>query len=957
MTFCRPLLCLLALVFPALALGQTGNTPGARLRGAIRSSSRTALAGSALPAAHRATDLGLVPATYPLHGITLVLSRSPEQQAAVEQLLAAQQDPHSPEYHHWLTPDTFAARFGAAESDLQAVEQWLTSQGFTVTGRSHARDRISFSGTAAQVATSFGSPLHRVGIGGEPHIAPIADLTLPSDLAGITAAVLHLSDLRPHPQLHPAPKPAFTDPTTQKHFLIPSDVAVLYDFPTFGRYAPNIQQGQGQSIAVVGQTYIDTTVGVGPIATFHQATGAGDSITPVLVPGTGIEEASPGDQGESDIDLEYTSALSMGANILFVHVGNDQQHDAFDALAFAIDQNLAPIISVSYGQCEPLLSTSYLQQANSLFQQAALQGQTIVAASGDVGATACAREATSSTFSAQQQQVLAVDFPADSPYVTAVGGTQLAPGTFTAGPSTYWSDPTGTMITSLLSYTPEVTWNESSGTLGLAAGGGGASAIFPRPSWQTAPGTPAGSARLLPDIALQASIQDPGFLFCTDDAAFLGSSDPGLVCSGGLRNLYGQYTVGGGTSFSAPIFAAMVAILSQTTNQAAQGNINPLLYQTASIAPSVFHDIVTGTTTCPSGAPRCGAAGEANFAATAGFDQATGLGSLDLLALTQSLNIPTPTLDQTFVEVSPFQLAANPGDTVTMDAVVSSTFIPGTTVAPPTGTLSVSLDGTVVDPAAALTATDTYYSTGSLTYSIQAPATAGSHPVIFTYSGDALHSPSTTTSAILVGNVTATGTLSIAAANLSLSNNSSGATPITITPAGGYDGRLFWDLTIRSISSGTSSLTICYSVPSVHVDAPATTSLTLGVGSACSSALPNTHGPTRRLAASHDRNAPPASPWKLAVPAAGGLLVFGLFPATRRRLPQLLMLLTLAALPISLTGCGSSTNSSGSGSGSVGGGSGAPSAPQPVTYTFGLTAADSVTPSLHAFTTFTVTVQ
>ena len=204
--------------------------------------------------------------------------------------------------------------------------------------------------------------------------------------------------------------------------------------------------------------------------------------------------------------------------------------------------------------------------------------------------------------STQQQQALAVGFPASSPYVTAVGGTQMAPGTFAAGASSYWAPPLTTTLDatqSLLSYVPEVVWNEDSSARGLLASGGGVSSIFARPSWQTGvPGIPSGSFRLVPDIAMQASIASPGYLVCSEDSSLSGATSD---CQDGLVNSNNTYALNGGTSFGAPILAGFLAILNQYEHTTGLGNINPVLYNLAaqpSSYASVFHDITSGTSAC-----------------------------------------------------------------------------------------------------------------------------------------------------------------------------------------------------------------------------------------------------------------------------------------------------------------------------------------------------------------------
>ncbi len=627
MKFCRIFLPLLSALFALTPVTASPQAPEPRLRSSIREDTRALLPGSMPPRLIGAQDLGPVAPDHPVQGITLVFRRSDTQEADLQQLLAAQTNPASPEFHHWLTPEAFGARFGMAESDLATTSAWLSAHGFQVTAVSHARDRITFSGNAAQVQAAFGTTPHHYQIDGEVHLAPNSNLTLPADLAAITTAVLHLSDFRPRPMAHPV----FTAASNGKHYLTPTDLEVMYDLP-YGNDADHTS-GSGQAIAIIGQSYVDTS-GSARFRSFGTNTTT-LSLSGVLVPNTGVEAISPGDAAETEIDLEYAGGIAPEANIFLVHVGSDPNYGAFDALAFSIDQNLAPVVSISYSECETFLSTTEVQQGNALFQQAAAQGQTLIAASGDSGSTACAPNSVSSFLSATQQQALAVDYPADSPYVTAVGGTQMAAGTFDSNNTTYWSPAPIVgfdLIHSLLSYVPEVAWNEDS-VSSIFAGGGGASTAYARPSWQSGfPGIPQGATRLLPDIALQASRQNPGFLLCTDDVYFLAGEGQLYGCQGGLLADNKQYTVGGGTSFAAPVFAAMTALINQSQHSVGQGNVNPTLYRLASssaIGSSVFHDVTSGSIACVSGNPRCSAAGQSGFAAAPGYDQATGLGSVD----------------------------------------------------------------------------------------------------------------------------------------------------------------------------------------------------------------------------------------------------------------------------------------------------------------------------------------
>lgn len=930
--------------------------PKPRLNGTITETARTVLVGSRTLRAQRGQDMGAVSPETIIPGITLVFKRSAEQEEALQELLAAQQNVTSPLYHQWLTPDTFAARFGVADEDIAATERWLQSRGFHVENEVRSQDRITFSGTAAQVQAAFGAGLHYYRTEGELHFAPEADLTLPTELASVTAAVLHLSNFRPQPnakvRIHP--RPDYTSLSTQAHYLTPKDIFTMYDANSVlkgGDFGPP------QRLAVVGQSYVDTSAS-SEIWQFQANLTGANTISTVLVPGSGVEAISPGDEGESQIDLEYASGIAQSAGIFFVYVGDNQNYDVFDALAFAITQDIAPVVSISYGVCESAMSTTELDQGNALFEQAAAQGQTLVAAAGDNGSTACASYTSSEGISSAQQQALAVEYPADSPYVTAVGGTQMAAGTFAAGSSPYWASASNyDTVSSLVSYVPEVVWNEDSAFNSIAAGGGGASAHFPRPTWQNgAPAIPSGSYRLLPDIALQSSIESPGFIVCSSDPALINSQGQISSCTDGTVGSNNKYTTAGGTSFAAPVFAGFIAILNQIEQTNGQGNVNPILYQLASNPTSyasVFHDITSGTNACAAGVSNCAAPGESGYVATPGYDEATGLGSIDfghLVTAWPSGN--TVNLTRTSTLLVPSEYSAASGASVPIQINVQSWDAPyGTPV--PTGTVSVSVDGTVVQPSLAFSTTDAYYSKATANYNFVAPATAGSHLVTVTYLGDATHSGSVATFPILVGNVVASGGFQLSAGNLTIANGATGSTQITVTPTGGYNGRIVWSL---SISNGTGGPALCYGIGSAAVSGTSTTTLTIGSGSACNSPLPaerrNFQPMTARVSLDGESSSPRRSTPRIAIFA--GLLLCVSIAGRRRcaRLPQLLVAITLLAVAgIGLNGCGGGNSSGGNGTGT----STTPPV-SPSSYTVTLKGTDSVNTSITASTSFTLTV-
>jgi subtilase family serine protease len=604
--------------------------PSPRITSPIDSSQRIMLPGTHSPMATPGNNVGRVPQTSSVRGMNIVFARSAAQEASLAALIAAQQNPKSPLYHHWLTPDQFAARFGVADADLAKVQAWLKGQGFALNGVSRSRDRISFSGTVAQVETAFGTQLRYYAVNGKSHYAPSSDLNVPAALAPVVQAVRNLSSFRPKSHLRiKQPAPRFTSSQSGSHFLTPKDVSTIYDVtPAYNAG----YDGAGQSIAVVGQSLVV----VSDMENFESAAGlAKKDPTLVLVPNSGTATVYTGDESESDLDLEYSGGMAPGASISFIYVGNSANYSVLDALTYAIDNRVAPIISISYGLCETQLASSDYTSLNGILAQAASQGQTVVSASGDSGSEDCSGVTGLTT---SQQQALAVDFPASSQYVTGMGGSEFPTSDVSSSNTTYWQSASGTdVVSSALSYIPEQAWNDDSSTSGISSGGGGVSTFTARPTWQTGvPGIPSGSFRLVPDISLSASPNNAGFLYCSSDSS-IGVTGS---CSNGFRDSTSTYlTVAGGTSFDAPIYAGLQALINQKVNSSGEGVVNPTLYSLAADSnayASAFHDVTSGSNACTAGTTYCSTAGSANYSAAAGYDRATGLGSIDFYNLLSS---------------------------------------------------------------------------------------------------------------------------------------------------------------------------------------------------------------------------------------------------------------------------------------------------------------------------------
>src|SRR6185312_9986809 len=486
--------------------------------------------------------------------------------------------------------------FGVSVDDFNTVEQWLRGQGLTVVNVAQARNWISVSGTAAQVESAFSTELHQYVANGETHFANATEPSVPAAIAGIVKSIRGLNDFRMKPALHRPRevwKPNYTS-AHGNHYLAPNDVATIYNIaPAF---AAGID-GSGQKIVVAGQS----TINVADIQTFQTAFNMTPNLpTPFLVPGS--RHPGNSDAGEADLDLEWSSAVGRNAAITYVYSDN-----VMTAVLYAIDHNLAPVISLSYGSCEPENNPIDAQTFQGWARQANAQGITWVNATGDSGAADC---------NDAENPGLAVDLPSSIPEITGVGGTE-----FRENGGTFWNPANDGAGASALSYIPEIVWNDSIADGSPSATGGGASIYFAKPAWQTGPGVPADNARHVPDIAMAASADHDGY----------------LVYTGG--DTAGSPSVFGGTSVPAPVFAGVVALINQYTKSSGLGNINPTLYSLAQSSPSIFHDITTGdniVTVAVNGCGRrevCPPPDAVGYTAGAGYDPVTGLGSMNIWKL------------------------------------------------------------------------------------------------------------------------------------------------------------------------------------------------------------------------------------------------------------------------------------------------------------------------------------
>lgn len=619
--------------------------------GPIDNNSFSALRGNIRGEAQPQNDRGAVAGSFRLDNVTMTFRPSAEQQAALDKLLSQQLDRSSPNYHRWLTPEQFADRFGLTQADIGRIVSWLEDQGFTVNLTARGRTWVSFSGTAAQVASAFHTEIHSYVFNGEAHFANATDPSVPVALATVVLNFRGLDNFRPRPRAASrlrtlSVRPEFTSALTGNHFLAPSDFATVYNLQAL--YNSGIT-GSGERIAVMGQTDFPMS----DISTFRKVSGLPvNNPATLLVPGSPDPGTSSTDLVEADLDLEWSGGLAPNAPVLYVNSNN-----AFGSLQYAIDQDIAPVLTISYGSCEAQTGSNFSKSLQLSAQQANAQGMTLVAAAGDDGAADC-DTGTATSPPTVATQGLAVDIPAAIPNFTGVGGTQ-----YDEGSGSYWSSTNNAQMGSALSYIPETVWNETVTDGSLAAGGGGVSIFFAKPSWQTGKGVPADGHRDVPDISLNASAAHDAYIICTSGS-----------CVNGYRQANNDLQVVGGTSAGAPSFAAVMALIDQQL-KGAQGNANPVLYSLAAKSPSAFHDITSGNNMvpCQAGTPNCPSSGQMGYTAGAGYDLASGLGSIDAfnLASAWSPNSGPPPAPDFQISINPNVLSLTSGGSATATVTVT----------------------------------------------------------------------------------------------------------------------------------------------------------------------------------------------------------------------------------------------------------------------------------------------
>ena len=819
---------------------------------AISSGQMISLSGNVHHKALLQYDQGPVDPSFQLTYVTLLTSPTPSQAKALEDLLAQQQNPKSPNYHKWLTPEQWADRFGLSTGDVQKLTDWLKSQGLKVVSVANGRNWIVFSGTASQIQNALGAEIHNYNVDGEMHFANASAPKIPSSLSGIISGFRGLNNFRPKPRAARSLKanPNYYDSSFPAQFLAPGDVATIYDIDAL--YSAGID-GTGQKLAIAGQTDVyladlnDFRSGFN-LPTINCTANSSGFVTTACNTSNfryilnGPDAAvSLGDLTEADLDLEWSAAIAKNAQIIYVN-SPATANGVWDSWYYAVDNTIAPVISLSYGNCEfdnnnVLNPTSGLPAADETeLMKANSEGITFFNSSGDSGAAECDRGTNSATNNLAVNG-LAVSYPASSPEVTGVGGTAIIyPTGFS---STYWGTTNGTDGSSAIfnasgfleqawnddeelvlmqSGTTQLSWQES---YAIVSTGGGVSNCakqttdnascvsgFPKPSWQTVTIPNQANVRFTPDVSLLGSPNFPGYIFCTAvDAWISTSTSSASSCApGGTAGITNALaltdgsqpspTVVGGTSAAAPVFAAIMTLINQKlSTPKGQGNINPTLYKLAATPSNgVFHPVTTGDNNvyCEGGTPsvmpvamQCpgavGTTGILGYSAS-NADATTGYNLVTGLGSVDANKLADAwpsSLTATSTSLVAAPTSVNQGDTVTLTATVT----PSTA----TGSVSFYVNGSSTAVGSAT------LSSGVATLTTTLPA--GTDSVTATYAGDSSNATSTSSAV----------TVTVAAVTLTLSTNATSfpilqgqSVNVTVTASAtppGFSGNLTYTCT------------------------------------------------------------------------------------------------------------------------------------------------------------------
>jgi subtilase family serine protease len=488
------------------------SVPAVRITGQINESQLVTLKGNTHPLANSKNDRGRVSSDLPMTDLVLVLSRDAAQQAAFEKFVASQYDATSPNFHQWLQPEEIGAKFGPSQTDIATISNWLTGHGFSVDEVSKDRMTIRFSGTAGQVENAFHTEIHNLEVKGVQHIGNMSDPQIPAAMAPVVMGVKALHNFFPRP-LHRMGSKVMRDSTTGKWKRVASAAGTTrsvralfettdqygdliedvgpYDFATIYNVLPLWNSttpidGTGQTIAIAGTSDINPA----DVAAFRADFGLPTNL-PANIPQQikGANGLDPGectttaatatctidDLIENSLDVEWSGSIAKNAQIILVTSGSKSATDdtVYDSASYVVSNKTAPILNVSYGECEWFEGTAGNVSYYNLWQSAASEGIAVFVAAGDSDSASC-DDGMDTSLPYAAEYGLSVSGLASTPYNTAVGGTDLywcpiTDSSCTSPAAQYWNTSnSATTLANAKGYVPEVPWNDTcAGTFGF----------------------------------------------------------------------------------------------------------------------------------------------------------------------------------------------------------------------------------------------------------------------------------------------------------------------------------------------------------------------------------------------------------------------------------------------------------------------------------------------------------
>lgn len=731
------------------AAAQAVPAAASRIAGDWSAGPTVALAAAQIPAALQGADLGVAAPQMRLERILLLLKASDAQNSALDAQLAAMQTAGGCEFHQWRTAAQYADAFANSVGDVNAVAEWLRSEGFTVAPLPAGRGWIEFSGTAGQVEQALGAPVHAISTVGGTRYAVHDAVRIPSALAPLVQGLVSLDGAL---STAAVTGPELSGVSATRQMGMPASVAAQ-----LGLSSVRDADGSGQAIAIAARSEVNAQ----DVAAFRSANGLAASALQGMPAGS--DPGVTADQAAATAMASWAGAAAPGAQVVVVPAASTAATDGVDlALAAIVDRQLAGTVVVGYSACEPELSAAHRAFYAALYRQAAAEGMSVIAASGDGGAAAC--HATGSE--APVTTGYAVNALASTPWNTAVGVAANG----VNGELRAWST-TGTQQYS---------------------GGGGVSAAYPLPAWQPAVAG-AEPGRMLPDVALPAAADasfGQGLAFCLS----AGASAEGCTA---MRS--------GGSALAAAMLGGVSARLAQ--KYGAQGNLAPGLYALRGDA-GVFEDVQAGSAklACVAGSPGCDASGQIGYDAATGFDLATGLGSIHADKLVSDWAHPDVTGTGAVtvnVTVTPAATNAvyNPTAQITFTATVTSQTGGGT----PTGTVQFFDQQTNANLGSAAT----LGTNGTASVQVSSGLAQGGNNIVAIYSGDPTYAPLTspaTTVNIQPSSTTVTVTPSTTSPTVGQSFTATAAIAVGTPAAGATPPNGKVSLTVDGLANSTATL-------------------------------------------------------------------------------------------------------------------------------------------------------